>query len=389
MLRLVVLVIVGAGLGAVLGNLQPSLISQSEERFYLADSAESPKIAATPENIGVPVVEFPEGTSFKFGTMKHGTTMTHKFPIKNVGTAPLKIKTRETTCKCTVGKLDKEALMPGETEMIELEWRGVSVNSSYAQTATFMTNCAQHAEIKFQISGAVIDSFVFKPSEISFGDFSADIGASREFSVFCYAAGVNLARVEWSNLETAKFVKLSQSEFSPAEDPDNSTALKAYKVKLEVLPGLPIGNFSGNVLLRTDNELDRLEMKVSGRTVSEMSIIGGSSYYSDASILNLGTVSAAEGTSITLWLVLRGTEHAETVVTANQTQATETLQVSVGEKRVEKTRTLIPIKFEVPKGAKEDYYPGTGKGTFVRVLLEAKSSKSAELPIHVKMNVTK
>ncbi len=389
MFRVVVLIVVGVGLGTVLGNFQSILNSRVEERFYLANSVNSPKINSTAENVGVAVVELPEGTSFKFGTMKHGTTMTHKFPIKNVGTAPLILKNTGSTCKCTVGNLNKEVLMPGESEMIELEWRGVAVNPTYAQTATFQTNCLKHSEIKLQVEGAVIDSFVIKPSEINLGDFSSDAGASREFSVFCYTEGVDLQRFEWSSPDSAKYIKLSHSEFSPSEDPDNAKALKAYRVKLDVLPGVTVGNFSGNVMLQTNNELDRLELRVGGRSVSDMSIIAGSLYSPESGILNLDKVSAADGFSMSVWLVLRSDDHATTEVTTEQDGANESLLVSVGERRVEKTRTLIPIKFEVPKGAKEVYYPGTGKGTFVKVLLKANSSKPTELPIHVKLMVTK
>lgn len=389
MVRLLVLIVISLGLGTILGNLQSMKGNGVEERFYLADSPDAPKIKSTAENVGVAAVELPEGSSFKFGTMKHGTSMSHEFPIKNVGTAPLIIKNTGSTCKCTVGNLNKEVLMPGESEMIKLEWRGVAVNSNYAQTATFQTNCLKHQELKFQVEGAVIDSFVLKPSEIGLGDFPADTGTSREFSVFCYTEGVDLSRFEWSNPDTAKYIKLEHSEFSPSEDPDNAKALKAYKVKLEVLPGITLGNFSGNVLLHTNNELDRLELRVGGRSVSDMSIIAGSLYNAEMGILNLDKVNAAEGMSMSLWLVLRGEEHATTEVTAEQDNASDSLTVSVGEKRVEKTRTLVPIKFEVPKGAKEAYYPGTGKGTFVRVLLKANSSKPTELPIHVKLIVTK
>ncbi|MFO0939384.1 MAG: DUF1573 domain-containing protein [Pirellulales bacterium] len=390
MVRLVVLILLSIGLGTVLGNFQSIMGNRTEERFYLVETNEkTPKIKTTGENAGLAVVELPEGTSFKFGTMKHGTSMSHEFPIKNVGTAPLIVKNTGSTCKCTVGKLNKEVLMPGESEMIKLEWRGVAVNPSYAQTATFQTNCLNHAELKFQVEGAVIDSFVLKPSEIGLGDFAADTGTSREFSVFCYTEGVDLSRFEWSNPETAKYIKLEHSEFQPSEDPDNAKAIKAYKVKLNVLPGLTVGNFSGNVLLHTNNDLDRLELRVGGRSVSDMSVIAGSSFNAESGILTLDKISAAEGHSMSVWLVLRGEEHATTEVTAEQDNASETLKVSVGEKRVEKTRTLVPIKFEVPKGAKEAYYPGTGKGTFVKVLLKANSSKPTELPIHVKLIVTK
>lgn len=387
MIRIVLLILVAVVLGTALGSFKFG--NSTQEQFYLVDSSKVPELKTTSENVGVPVIEFPEGTVYKFGTMKHGTKLSHKFPIKNVGTAPLMIEKTGSTCKCTVGNLEKGVLMPGEQQMIELEWHGKSVSASFGQSATFKTNAVQHSEIKLEIQGAVIDSFVFKPSEINLGDFTSEDGTSREFTVFCYTEGVDLGKLEWSNPDTAKFMKLSKEPTSTSEDPDHVKALKAYRVKLDVQPGIRVGLFSGNVLLHTNGgeDVDKLVLKVSGRSVSDMTIIGGRFYDSETGIMKIENVKPSEGFTTTLWLVLRGPEHDNIEVTLDQPEAKDTLKVSLGKKKTESEvkRTLIPINFEVPKDAPQVTFSGTGEGTFLKIMLRANSSKPVELPIHVRL----
>ncbi len=389
MIRIVLLILAAIVLGTALGSYGSKFGSSVQEQFYLVDSSSAIAMKTTTENIGVPMVEFPEGTVYKFGTMKHGTKLSHSFPIKNVGTAPLRIEKTGSTCKCTVGNLEKGVLMPGEQQMIHLEWTGISVTSSFGQSATFKTNSLQHSEIKFEIQGAVIDSFVLKPSEINLGDFTSDKGTSREFTVFCYTDGVDLDRLEWSNSDTAKFIKLSKEPTSPSDDPDHSKALKAYRVKLDVDPGIRVGLFNGNILLHTDGgeNVDKLVMKVSGRSVSDMTIIGGRFFDSDTGIMKIENVKPSEGFSTTIWLALRGPEHESIEVTLDQPEAHDTLKVSLGKKKTEQAvkRTLIPINFEVPKNAPQVTYVGSGAGTFLRLTVRANSSKPVELPIHVRL----
>ena len=427
MFRTLVVLFISAAVGAALGSLQLSLATSAKERFFLEDapvlastvnaertstssdtssltqpataptdpkgddsvSAQQPDSASSTSK--APKIELPEGTSFQFGTMKHGTEMSHDFPIRNVGDAPLIIEKTGSTCKCTVGNLDKDVLLPGESQMIHLTWRGVSVSPSFGQSATFKTNCLEFPELKLEIKGAVIDSFVFRPTEISLSEFSATVGTMREFSVFCYGEGVDVEQMNWSNPDTAQYFKMEKTEFDPSQDEDHAKALKAYRVSLEVLPGLPVGRVSGSVLLQTNqgSEVDKLSLDVNGRAVSNVTILGGSLYNSERSVLQLDKISSEKGFSTSLWLVLRGDLQETAQVSIDQQVALDTLKVSLQEKKKEGSRTLIPIKFEVPSGAPEAYYPGTGKGAFVVVTVRVSSSETVELPIHVKLVVTK
>lgn len=404
MARIVVILLVASGLGFALGSIESGLQAEVEERFYLAsdnalNAASSSlggqsgagSIGQSPNSVGLPRVEFPEGTKFKFEAMKHGTTMSHKFPLRNSGTAPLKLEKAGSTCKCTVGELDDNIIMPGETTLINLEWRGVSVTANFGQSATFKTNSVELPEFKLEIYGAVIDSFVLDPDHINLGTFAADVGTSREFSVYGYTEGVELHRLEWENTDQSKFIKLTSTPFSPSDSAGHSKALKAHKVKLEVLPGLPVGSLSGKIILQTNHgdAIDRLELAVNGTVSSEISFLGGSLFRPDLSVLTIGTVDPSSGFSTKIWLVLRGKEHEKMEVSVDQINAQESLKVSLGERKIESSRTMIPINFDVPKGAPNAYYPGNGKGTYAEVVVRANAATTVELPIHVRLIITK
>jgi hypothetical protein len=158
-------------------------------------------------------------------------------------------------------------------------------------------------------------------------------------------------------------------------------------VNVEVLAGMPVGPTSGKVLLNTNKpEIDKLELKVNGTSVSEISIIGGSAFRIDQNVLTIPPLAPGEEFSTKLWLVLRGKDHQSMKVDIDQKGAKDSLKVTLGEPNTkDPNRTVIPVNFDVPKGAPDVYYPGTGKGTFVEVVLRATSDRTIQLPVFVKL----
>ncbi len=71
----------------------------------------------------IPKVEIVGGSELDFGTMKAGTERSHDFRIKNSGQAPLELAVLRSTCKCTIGSLEKSVLQPGEETAVKLTWK--------------------------------------------------------------------------------------------------------------------------------------------------------------------------------------------------------------------------------------------------------------------------
>jgi len=57
-------------------------------------------------------------TSFDFGKVKEGDTVSHVFTITNNGDEPLVVYKAAASCECVAGVVTKEMIAPGKTENI-------------------------------------------------------------------------------------------------------------------------------------------------------------------------------------------------------------------------------------------------------------------------------
>ena len=399
MVRILATVFVALVIGIALGNIQTRWsTSRVDETLYLSQHAAS--IHRVPDEVpeirGLPKIELPEGNSFDFGQMQHGSSMSHEFLVRNVGEGPLVLEKTGSTCKCTVGELENSMLLPGQETMVTLTWRAQTVADRFGQTATFRTNDPTQTELRLQIEGTVIDSFVFEPSQLSLGDFSSDVGITKDFKVYCYTdEDVEIRRMEWSHVNSLNHISLDLEPISPEQSQRHSSATRAYRVTLTANPGMSVGPLSSKISFITnhDDEIESPTLDVNGRVVSDISIVGGSYFKSERNVLDIGNVSSKEGFTTSIWLVLRGDlqqdeqQSSKFEVSVEQMDGKDSLAVTVGEAKIVNERTMVPVQFEVPIGAPEAYYPGTSKGTFARVMIRTNSSKLPELPIYVKLVV--
>lgn len=395
MVRILITLVVASILGFAMGRAQVHLaFSGVVEQLHLPEHSASlaSRDTTSPQISGNPKIELPEGNSFNFGQMRHGSSMTHSFILRNVGEGPLNLAKKGSTCKCTVGELTESVLMPGQETKITLTWRAQSVSANFGQSATFTTNDPANTELQFLIEGSVIDSFVFEPTQIDLGDFAPDTPQSREFMVYCYSDDdVELSRLVWSTPATQKFVSLEFSPVTPDSSGNHAKASKAYAARLDIQPGMPIGLLSSKISFLTNHgeQIDMLEMNVNGRVISEFSVIGGSHFMADKNLLDIGNLRSDQGFSAIIWIKLSGQQQEGLQLTVDQLDAKGALNVSIGETKIVGKSKMIPVQFDVPKGAPEVYYPGNEKGSFAKVLIRSNSSKMPELPVFVRLVVAK
>ncbi|MBX3420570.1 MAG: DUF1573 domain-containing protein [Pirellulaceae bacterium] len=393
MIRILATLLIATVLGFALGNLQAHWRTRGTTEFFIGSTSASQTSDHAPvKNPGVAKLALPGGDSFQFGQMQHGGSMSHDFVVRNVGTGPMTLEQTGSTCKCTVGTLNNNVLQPGEETTITLTWRAQVATPQFAQSATFRTNDPTKTEFSLKVEGRIIDSFVYEPDRIDLGDFLSYTGLSKQFMVYSYTdADVEVTDLEWSDSSTSKYYSLSFEEVPVAEHTGHLRAARAYKGELKVAPGVPLGLVSARVQVRTSlhQEITVPDLEVYGRAVSDVTIIGGSYFVSDLNLLKIGTVSAKQGFTTSLWLVMRGDLPEDLQFTVDQLDAQKSLKVQVGEKKTDAGRIMIPINFEVPKDAPEAYYPGNDKQSCARVVIRSNSSKLTELLIRVALVVTK
>ena len=81
-----------------------------------------------------------EHTAHDFGRVESGPTYTASFKYKNTGAANLYISAAEASCGCTVPTWTKDAVKPGDTAEITVEFDSKGRNGEQLKTVTVTTN---------------------------------------------------------------------------------------------------------------------------------------------------------------------------------------------------------------------------------------------------------
>jgi hypothetical protein len=68
------------------------------------------------------LLEWLTETDHDFGTLKKDHPAWFAFKYKNISNAPLVLETVRTTCGCTAASWTEEAILPGETGVINIEY---------------------------------------------------------------------------------------------------------------------------------------------------------------------------------------------------------------------------------------------------------------------------
>ncbi len=69
-----------------------------------------------------PVIEWLTETDHNFGQIRQGYPVKYVFKFKNITQTPILLETVRTTCGCTAAKWPEEAILPGETGEILIEY---------------------------------------------------------------------------------------------------------------------------------------------------------------------------------------------------------------------------------------------------------------------------
>lgn len=207
--------------------------------------------------------------------------------------------------------------------------------------------------------------------------------------VYCYLEGMELTEMRWSDANTAKYFGFEYAEFDPKQADPNSIALKGYNVTVTIKPGIRLGQFSGRIQVLTNQseQLDPIELAVTGRVSGDLEIIGGPSFDREHNILSMGTVDPAEGAVMRLQIKpLEGKNRENAKPSVVSVFPSEILEVEIGEPKDSTSRRLYPVIFRVPKDASEGTYGGTSSKNFAKVVLRT-SDDSGEFPIDLCLNV--
>jgi hypothetical protein len=243
-----------------------------------------------------------DSSEFDFGTMDVQQEHEHAFVVRNEGTAPLKLKVGDSTCKCTIGRLLREEIAPGESAKIHLQWKTIGAAETFRQSAEILTNDPDRPRFGLVITGKVRTFLNMSPRELIFSDASAHEEASRSTTVFSQAVDqFQVTKVA----ATSNYIATEVRPASPASL-ENGRALSGHEVAVTIKRGFPLGRFSERVTIETDiPNVEPLQLLVKGMISGDVSIYG-SQWNSEMGYLRIGSVGRNEGATGEVHLYAHG-----------------------------------------------------------------------------------
>jgi hypothetical protein len=380
-------------ISAILGVLVGGAGAYVEVVRSGANISPAPRTAASqsikqdiPANDAAPRVEVDE-PNFQFGTMQQNTTKSHQFTVKNVGKAPLTLKVGQTSCKCTLGEVTGDAIPPGGSTQVKLEWSAVQGNGPFRQTATLITNDPLASTVELTIEGQITEATNVSPPEFVFDKIPA--GESKSAEVFVMAMledELNVSEPQFSDPATAESfdVKIEPAEQSVLPNPN---AKKGVRITVTAKPGLPLGRIHQTLSISTNlADAEKLEIPMIGRVVGDISV-HGRDWNENLGVLAMGKVKSHVGRRSRVNIVVRGSDAANVKLEVAAVDPPE-LKATVGEPRkLGDTLVHIPVEVEVPAGTRPMVRLDTAQGEEGRVVLKTTHPTIKELVVGVRFTV--
>jgi len=335
----------------------------------------------------MPKVKVLDGTTYDFGAMRVNAEETHTFVFQNTGDAPLMIKTKSTTCKCTVSQLKEDVVPPGQTRDVTLEWTPNGTSADFSQRAEIETNDPYHPVVALSIHGRVLRALSPVPPAISLQRLSASKNVTRRIVVFGYdESGFEITDYELLNENTASHFQVELSLTPTAEElAVDPYAKSATALQLTIHSGLPLGPLQQKIrLITTSLEMPHLEIPMEGTIVSDISIVG--SGFSDArNLLRLGPVDAQKGIRKKLFVLVKGPHRDNIQLRLGTIDPEDVLQVELGDPQQVNDGLVhkYPLSITIPPGSRAVNRMGTKTSSYAEIHLQSEHPEAKDVPIYV------
>ncbi len=405
-MRILMIVVMLAAVGGGAGLIQSWMADFHPEREHFIRIAKVRRAAANEMNKAAvktpakgekkegPRVTVLNGETYDFGKMERGVTRSHTFLVKNTGTKPLELVLQRTTCKCTLSKVGKNLVAPGEVTEITLEWSTKDVDKnemSFSQLAEVETNDPDRPIIELRVRGEITSKYRIFPSRIELRELVGTQENRVRLRVMHFGDG-NPEIVGWK-FEPEKYQNLIDITSEPLPDEDVKKvkgATGGLLTTVLIKPGLPVGPLTGKLLLEIESGGQRKteELNVHLNIVGDIVLTGSSNFDRFRTLLNMRGVTSKEGARARLYAFVKGPHRESTKLSVASVDPSNALQVSIGEPmKLASGRSIrYTITLTVPKGAPRT--DRTGKGTkLAKVVLKTTHPTTKEINIYVSLSV--
>lgn len=385
-MRIFTIVLAAALVGSVIGGAVAYVEVRSDPDAIAGLAGDATAQPPAPVDGSAPRVEVDE-PHFNFGRMERGHEKSHEFVIRNVGFGPLKLEVGGTSCKCTLGEVTGDAIAPGESTHVRLEWSAKSDRGPFRQTATIHTNDPLQPEVELTIEGEIVDATGLEPPEFMFDKLA--VGESKSTEVYVMAMLQDDLTISSAELSDAEMRDKFDVQIQPVERDElpNPSARDGARITVTVKPGLPIGRFDQFLTLHTNfKEGEKLHIPIIGRVFGDISV-HGTGWLEDEGVLVMGKVKGSEGRKSKVNLVVRGENAADVKFEVGPVDPPE-LKVTLGEpNRIRATLLHVPLEIEVPAGTRPMVRLDTAQGKAGRIVLKTTHPTMKELALGVRFAV--
>ena len=133
-----------------------SCVNEKEQKIT-TDLVQTPLTAAENTNVvAMPKIEV-EQDFFDFGEMNQDESISTEFRLKNIGDAPLLIRSAKGSCGCTVPEWPKESVAPGNEAIIKVTFNSEKKEGKQNKTVALVTNAIPSTKV-LTIKGTVLVS---------------------------------------------------------------------------------------------------------------------------------------------------------------------------------------------------------------------------------------
>ena len=108
------------------------------------------------EDVKAPIISI-EKDFFDFGELNQNESISTDFLIKNIGNAPLLIRSVKGSCGCTVAEWPKELIEVGESAKIKVTFNSGTKSGRQNKTVTLVTNSIPSTKVLI-IKGTILVS---------------------------------------------------------------------------------------------------------------------------------------------------------------------------------------------------------------------------------------
>lgn len=314
---------------------------------------QNPKASEAMEPAGPYPIAVIEDHVHEFGNMEPHQQREHSFVIRNDGSAPLKIRAGESSCKCTIGKVESEVIPPGGQSNIVLSWHTTTETKLFAHEAEVLTNDPQNPVLVCRVQGTVLQRIEASPKSFTFAGVSP--GETSEMTVAITSQVWD--HFELSDLSTS-LIEITH-DVRPMTDQEKADrkAKVGYLVTVKLPSDLPRGSFSDQLRMQlkpAGQSAQFFELPISGRVLRRVSVYGNG--INSYGVMNLGRVPVGKGIKKSFIVKIRDEDPRLEV------KKMETVPDFV-KVRFEQSDYQVPglyrMDVEVPKDAPSSFYPAS------------------------------